>query len=157
MARSKSDQTRRLVNRKASLEYHILEKVEAGIALKGTEVKSLRAGMAKLEEAYARVDPQGVVLLNFQIEPYPFATSTYNHAPKRPKRLLLQKREIRKLTSKITVKGQTLIPLSVYFNEKGLAKVELALARGKSRADKRQDLKAKDAKREIERAMRRGR
>lgn len=113
--------------------------------------------MAKLEESYARIDPQGVVLLNFQIEPYPFATGTYNHAPKRPKRLLMRKREIRKLTNKVTLKGQTLIPLSVYFNEKGLAKVELALAKGKSRADKRQDLKARDAKREMDRAMRRGR
>ncbi len=151
---SNSSPTRRILNKKARHNYHILEKVEAGISLKGSEVKSLRAGLASLEEAYARIDGQGVVLLNFQINPYSHASATLNHNPKRPKRLLLHRREIKRLTTKVTLRGQTLVPLVVFFNAKGLAKVELALAKGKSAADKRQSLKSRDARREIERQMR---
>lgn len=158
MAKKKEpDQQRRLLNKKVKLSYHILEKVEAGIALKGSEVKSLRDGNASLDEAYARIDPQGVVLLNFQISPYSHAAVEMNHNPKRPKRLLLTKREIKKLSAKVLIRGQTLVPLALYFNAKGLAKVELALAKGKSKADRREDHKADTARRDIERAMRRGR
>lgn len=153
MAKQPSDPVKRLVNRRARAEYEILDKVEAGIALKGSEVKSLRAGLASIEEAYARLDGDGVVLLNFQIQPYSHA-SKLNHNPKRPKRLLLHRQEIKRMTTKTTIRGQTLVPLAIYFNEKGLAKVELALARGKTGADRRQDLKERDAKRDIQRAMR---
>jgi len=157
MSKTEPERTKRLLNKKAKLNYHILDRVEAGIVLKGSEVKSLRMGNASLDEAYARLDNEGAVLLNFQISPYSHSSAVLNHNPKRPKRLLLQKREIKKLASKILIRGQTLVPLCVYFNERGLAKVELALAKGKTKADRRQDHKTDDARRDIERAMRKGR
>lgn len=141
---------RRIVNKKARLNYEIIDTIEAGIALMGPEVKSLRAGSASLDDAFARVDRQGVVLVNLQIDPYKQAT-TVVIAAKRARRLLLKRREIKRLETKTAIRGQTLIPLSLYFNEKGLAKVELALARGKTHGDKRQSLKVKEAKRDIER------
>lgn len=144
----------RLDNKKARFNFEILEKVEAGIALRGTEVKSLRAGDASLGEAFARIESGQVNLINFQIQPYKMG-SHFNHDPKRPKQLLLHKREIKKLFAKVQVKGQTLIPLAVYFKN-GRAKVELALARGKTHRDKRQDQRAKEDRKEIARAQRRG-
>lgn len=144
----------RLVNKKARFNYEVLEKVEAGIALKGTEVKSLRAGDASIAEAFARIQNGQITLINFQIQPYKMG-SHFNHDPKRPKQLLLHKREIKKLASKVLVKGQTLVPLAVYFS-RGRAKVELALARGKSHRDKRQDERAREDRKEISRAQRRG-
>lgn len=137
------------------MNFEILERVEAGIALKGTEVKALRAGDASIAEAYARIDAGQVMLINFQIQPYKEGNQ-FNHDPKRPKRLLLHKREIKKLLARVTIKGQTLIPLSVYFNNRGLAKVELALARGKVTHDKRQDERKKQDLKDIARATRRG-
>src|SRR5262245_5230825 len=119
MAKPAAPQTKRILNKKARLNFHILETVEAGIALKGPEVKSLRAGAGSLDEAWARVDPDGVTLINFQIDPYKQATTVELH-PKRPRRLLLRRREISKLATKTMIKGQTLIPLAVYFNDKGL-------------------------------------
>lgn len=142
-------------NKKARFEFEILSKVEAGIALKGTEVKSLRQGGASLAEAYARVDRGQIMLLNFQIQPYKEG-NRYNHDPKRPKQLLLHKREIKKLAAAVQIKGQTLIPLSIYFNKDGRAKVELALARGKTHGDKRHDERKKEDRKEIMRAQRRG-
>lgn len=142
-------------NKKARHDYEILSKVEAGIALKGTEVKSLRQGGASLAEAYARIEAEGVRLLNFQIQPYKEG-NRYNHDPKRPKQLLLHKREIRKLAAAVQIKGQTLIPLSVYFNRDGRVKIELALARGKRRYDKRQAERLKEDRKDIKRAQRRG-
>ena len=154
MRKNRDSGSPRLDNKKARHNFEILEKVEAGIALKGTEVKSLRAGDASLGEAYARIDAGQVNLINFQIQPYKMG-SHFNHDPKRPKQLLLHKREIKKLVAKVQVKGQTLIPLAVYFKN-GRAKVELGLARGKSHRDKRQDERAKEDRKEIARAQRRG-
>lgn len=150
-----SPQPAPLQNKKARFSYEILSKVEAGIALKGTEVKSLRQGGASLAESYARVDRGQVVLINFQIQPYKEG-NRYNHDPKRPKQLLLHKREIKKLSAAVQIKGQTLIPLSVYFNKEGRAKVELALARGKTHGDKRHDERKKEDRKEMMRAQRRG-
>lgn len=141
-------------NKKAARKFEILEKIECGIVLRGTEVKSLRAGHASLDEAYARLRDDEVWLLGFNIPPYSHG-NVQNHEPVRPRKLLLRKREIRKLAPKVTLRGQTLVPLRVYFNDRGLCKVTLALARGKTHADKREDLRTRDQKREIERAMRR--
>ena len=144
-----------LVNKKARFSYEILAKVEAGIALKGTEVKSLRAGEASIAEAFARIEGGQVRLHNFQIQPYK-AGNQFNHDPKRPKQLLLHKREIKKLVTGVQIKGQTLIPLSVYFNKDGRVKVELALARGRSHRDKRQEERKKEDRKEMARIQRRG-
>lgn len=151
----RSSRTAPLQNKKARYEYEVLSKVEAGVALKGTEVKSLRQGGASITEAYARIERDSVQLLNFQIEPYKEG-NRYNHDPKRPKQLLLHKREIKKLAAAVQIKGQTLVPLSVYFNKDGRVKVELALARGKSHHDKRQSERKKEDRKEIQRAQRRG-
>ena len=144
-----------LHNKKARFEYEILERIEAGIVLKGTEVKSLRAADASIAEAFARLDGGVAMLHNFQIQPYKQGNQ-FNHDPKRPKALLLHKREIKKLAAKVKIKGQTLIPLAVYFGPNGKAKVELALARGKTHRDKRQDERQKEDRKEIARAQRRG-
>lgn len=141
-------------NKKARFHFEVLEKVEAGIALTGSEVKSLRAGQASLEEAYARLRGSEMMLIGCNIAPYPMAGYA-QHAPKRERKLLLHRQEIRKLETKVTQRGFTLVPLSMYFNARGLVKLEIALARGKVAADKRQDLKKRDAQRQIDRAMRR--
>jgi len=155
-AKKAAEQGPRIVNKKARFNFEILERIEAGISLRGTEVKSLRAGAASIAEAYARIENGRAYLHNFQIQPYE-AGNRFNHDPKRPKPLLLHRREIHRLASKVQIKGQTLVPVSVYFNKKGLAKVELALARGKAHQDKRQDIKKRDQEREMRRAERRGR
>jgi len=152
---SKRPSTPRLTNKKARFNFEILEKIEAGIALKGTEVKSLRLGNASIGEAYARVDNDQVTLHNFQIQPYEQG-NRFNHDPKRPKHLLLHRREIKKLASKVQIRGQTLVPLKVYFNSRGMVKVELALARGKTHRDKRHDERKKEDKKEMTRALKRG-
>jgi SsrA-binding protein len=131
MPKKPADNQRRIVNRKARHDYHILATLEAGIVLTGSEVKSLRAGQAQLTDAFVRLDPQ------------------------RKRRLLLHKREIRKLQPQLATRGTTLIPLSIYFNDRGLAKLELGVAVGKKTYDKREDLKKRDHQREIDRAMRR--
>jgi SsrA-binding protein len=137
------------------MSFEILEKFEAGIALKGTEVKSLRNSDASIAEAFARVEKGQATLFNFQIQPYKQG-SHWNHDPKRPKRLLLHRREIKKLEAKVVIKGLTIVPLSVYFNSRGMAKVELALAKGKTFHDKRQDERKKQDKKDMARATRRG-
>ncbi len=144
----------RISNKKATANFDILERIEAGIALKGTEVKSLRDGAASLAEAYARIEGGEVVLVNFQIEPYGKA-HLFNHNPRRIKKLLLHRREIKKLQSKVTIKGLTLVPLRVYFNNNGLAKVELALAKGRRVHDKRQVERKRQDERDMARAARR--
>lgn len=149
------NQTPEIQNRKARFEYQILEVIEAGIVLKGSEVKSLRLGQASLAEAYARINAGAILLINFQIQPYEQA-GQYNHDSKRHKQLLLHKREIAKLANKVKLKGQTLVPLRVYFNDDGKAKVELALAIGKKLHDKRQSAKKKQDQRDMDRAVRRG-
>lgn len=140
-----------IVNRKAYHDYEILETFEAGIVLRGAEVKSLRGGAANLKGSYADIKDDEVWLLNFHISPYPQA-GIFNPDPYRDKKLLLHKRQIRKLTGKIKEKGLTLIPLKVYF-ENGKAKVQIALVRGKKMYDKRRVLKEKELKREQERVL----
>ncbi len=139
-------------NRKAFHDYHILEKIEAGIELQGAEVKSIKAGHVSLNEAYALVRDGQVVLHSLHVQPYEKAR-VEQHDPVRPKRLLLHKAEIHRLLGQTTVKGHTLIPLSVYV-KRGMIKVELGLARGKLLEDKRETLKRKTADREMARAMR---
>jgi SsrA-binding protein len=157
MAKKKEerDDSRKFVarNKKARYRFHVLERMEAGIELRGTEVKSLREGRSSLAESYARIHDGEVFLIGFHIPEYR-AGSVWNHEPTRRRKLLLHRREIRRLQSKVLEKGLTLVPLSVYFTPKGLAKVELALCQGKATHDKREDLKKRDAKRDIERQMR---
>ncbi|HHY36713.1 MAG TPA: SsrA-binding protein SmpB [Firmicutes bacterium] len=148
----KDQQAAVINNRKARHDYHILETMEAGIALQGSEVKSLRQGKANLRDAYARVDRGEVFLYNVHISPYDKA-SYFNHEAKRPRKLLLHKREINRLLGAVREKGLTLVPLKIYFNRRGLAKVELALARGKQKYDKREAMARRDAQREMARAL----
>ncbi len=140
-------------NRRARHDFELMERVEAGLVLTGTEVKSLRNGKANLEDAYAEVDRGEVWLLGCDIPEY-LQANRMNHAPKRPRKLLLHRREIGKLETRTNEKGMTLVPLSLYF-KKGVAKVELCLARGRKTFDKREAIKKQDAKRDIDRAMRR--
>ena len=151
MAKEKTGTKVAATNRKAHHEYIILETMEAGIALTGTEVKSLRQGKANLNDAFARVDQGECILYDMHISPYDFG-NRFNPDPKRPRKLLLHKREIMKLHSEIKEKGLTLIPLKIYFT-RGMAKVELGLAKGKKLYDKRDDMAKKEAKRRIDRAM----
>jgi SsrA-binding protein len=139
-------------NRKARHDYHIHETFEAGIALTGTEVKSLRAGKANLKDSYARIDNGELMLHNMHISPYEQG-NRFNHEPLRTRKLLMHRYEINKLLGQTKEKGYTLTPLKLYFT-KGKVKVELALTTGKKNYDKRQDLAEKDAKREIDRHMR---
>lgn len=145
--------TRRIAvqNRKARHEYHVLDTWEAGLVLQGTEVKSLREGKANLQDAFARVMNGEVWLFNLHISPYEQG-NRFNHDPVRPRKLLLHSREIRKLLGQVETSGLTLVPLDVHFS-RGMAKVNLALVRGKKLHDKRDDLKRRDADREIQRAL----
>jgi len=138
-------------NRRARHDYHVLEKHEAGIELRGTEVKSLRAGHIVLKDAYADVTDGEMFLVGVHINPYEQGTA-WNHEPERRRRLLLHKREIVKLSALVAEKGYTLIPLSVYFKE-GRAKVEIGLCKGKQTFDKRDTIRDREVKREIDRAM----
>jgi len=142
-------------NRRARHDYHIEEVYEAGLVLTGTEVKSLRAGRASLTDGFGQISDHEVWLHNVHIPEYTQGTWT-NHEPRRTRKLLMHRREIDKLASQTTERGLTLVPLALYFKD-GKAKVELALARGKRSYDKRQDLAARDAAREVDRALRRRR
>jgi SsrA-binding protein len=137
-------------NRRARHEYEVLEKHEAGLVLMGTEVKSLRAGRANLQDAYARFDGGELWLYNLHISPYEQG-NRFNHEPLRRRKLLMQRRELRKLHGEVEQQGLTLVPLDIYFRH-GIAKITLALVRGKKLHDKRDDLRKKDAVREMERA-----
>ena len=141
-------------NKKASFNFEILEKVEAGIALSGSEVKSLRNGKASLDEAYAVIRNGEVFLRGCNISPYPMAGYA-QHQPARERKLLLHRRQIRKWADKVILRGQTLVPLSLYFNDRGIVKVSLALAQGKTHADKRTSIRKREQQREIDRAMKR--
>ena len=141
-------------NKKAFHDYHIDQTLEAGMVLNGPEVKSLRAGKANLRDGYAQLKDGQVYLYNVHISPYSYATHI-NQEPLRVRKLLLHRREIRKLIGKLHEKGVALIPLKIYFIGNGKAKVELALARGKKLYDKRVALKEKESNREMERSMRR--
>jgi len=140
-------------NRKARFNYHIGETVEAGIALAGSEVKSLRAGKASIGESYADSRGGEIWLVNANIPEY-LQAGRFNHAPKRPRKLLLHKRQINKLMGAVERQGMTLVPLKLYFNEKGRAKIELALAQGKKLHDKRETQKKRDWERERGRLLR---
>ena len=139
-------------NRRVRFDYFVEERFEAGIALQGTEVKALRNGEGSIAESYATVEGEEVVLINSHIPEYKNG-SWMNHEPRRKRTLLLKKREIGRLMGAINRQGLTLVPLSIYFNGKGKAKVELALARGKKVHDKRETIKERDWKREQQRLM----
>ncbi|HDS03811.1 MAG TPA: SsrA-binding protein SmpB [Firmicutes bacterium] len=134
-------------NKKARHDYHILETFEAGLVLTGTEVKSCRAGKMSIKESYARFLKGELYLVNAHIAPYETG-SLFNHDEKRMRKLLLSKKEIRRLLGKVNEEGLTLVPLKAYFNERNLLKIELALAKGKKTYDKRQDIKKRDMHRE---------
>lgn len=137
-------------NKKAKFEYHILDKFTAGIQLGGTEIKSIRAGQASIQEAYCVVENGEVFIRNMHIREYENA-SFYQHSPRADRKLLLNKKEINKLEKKMNTKGFTIVPLRLFINEKGLAKLDIALVQGKKLYDKRQDLKEKDDKRSMDR------
>ena len=140
-------------NRRARFDYFVDERVEAGIALTGTEVKSLRHGEGSIAESYATVEGEEVWLINSHIPEYSHGNRE-NHQPKRARKLLLKGREISKLQGAVARQGLTLVPLSIYFNSRGRAKVEIALARGKNVHDKRETVKERDWKREQQRLLR---
>ncbi len=140
-------------NRKARHNYFIEDRLEAGLALTGTEVKSLRKGRASIAEAYAAEQDGELYLVNAQILKYE-AANRFNHEPKRPRKLLLHRRELNRLIGQIRREGYTLVPLKLYFNARGIAKLELGLARGKRQVDKRETEKKRDWQREKARLMR---
>lgn len=139
-------------NKKAFFNYEITEKLEAGLVLKGSEVKSIRDGKVSIHEAYARVKGAEVWLVGMDISQYPQAGPYNNHEPRRPRKLLLHRHEIRRLIGKTREKGLTLVPLALYFKD-GYAKLEIGLARGKVKYDKRQSIKKREADREMRRRM----
>ena len=139
-------------NRKAFHDYHIEERFEAGIALQGTEVKAMREGRVNLRDSFARVDHNEVMLHHCHISPYSHG-NIMNHDPLRPRKLLLHRKEINKLMGRTQQKGLTLVPLRIYFTTKGKAKIELGLGKGKREYDRREDIKDREARRDVERAM----
>ncbi len=144
--------TIKIKNRKASFEYFLVERLVAGIQLQGTEIKSIREGKANLSDSYCVFEDGELYVKNLHITEYSYGTYN-NHMPKRVRKLLLTKRELKKLDTKVKEKGFTIIPVSLFINERGLAKLEIALAKGKHNYDKRETLKQKDAKREIDRSQ----
>jgi SsrA-binding protein len=141
-----------LRNRQAYYDYFIDDKYEAGIVLTGTEVKSLRAGRASFNDSYCLVHNGELWLKSLHIAEYTHGTGN-NHPPLRDRKLLLQKREIKKIESKIKEKGVTVVPLRIFFSEKGLAKIEIGLAKGKKNFDKRESIKQRDTQRELKRIV----
>lgn len=147
---------REFKNRRAYHEFQVLETFEAGLALIGSEVKSIREGNVSLADSYAKIDRGEVYLVNCHIAEYKNA-GAFGHEPRRQRKLLLHRSEIRKLERRVEEKGCTLVPLRVYFNERGIAKVELGVCKGKRLYDKREALKKREVEREIEREAFRGR
>jgi SsrA-binding protein len=152
MAKGKDNVSPRINNRRAFHEYFIDSKLECGIALVGSEVKSLRAGKAQLQDAYAKIQNGELYLMGAHIDPYEKAALTYNHEPRRDRKLLVHKRELKKLAGEAGERATTLIPLAIYFKN-GRAKVEIGVARGKQQHDKRASIKKKEMDREIRKAM----
>jgi SsrA-binding protein len=142
------------MNRKARFDYFITDSVEAGIMLEGTEVKSLRSGQASIQEAFAAPKDGGLYLLNAYIPEYKQAGEHLQHETRRARKLLLHKREMNKLMGQVNREGMTLVPLGIYFNKRGMAKVELGLAKGKHKADKRDTIKKREFDRDKARVMR---
>ena len=141
-------------NKRASFEYHLLDKYTAGIRLLGTEIKSIRQGKANINDSFCSFFEDGLYIKNMHIAEYSFG-SFYNHEAKRDRQLLLTKRELKKLRDKGEEKGFTIVPLRIFINERGYAKVEIALAKGKKDFDKRETIKERESKRELDRAMKR--
>jgi SsrA-binding protein len=141
-------------NRKARHDYFIDESLEAGIILEGTEVKSLRQGHASIQEAYAREQDGELWLINAFVPEYQMAGPRFNHEPRRPRKLLVHRKELNKLMGRVKREGVTLVPLSIYFSQRGRAKVEIGLARGKRKEDKREAEKTRDWQRDKARLMR---
>ncbi|MFH1421305.1 MAG: SsrA-binding protein SmpB [Planctomycetota bacterium] len=139
-------------NKKAFFDYEILEKIEAGISLTGTEVKSLRQGKVALKDSFARFRDGELYLLNVHISKYEPAHKS-NHDPERQRKLLLHRRQLDKLEAKLTEKGLTVVPLSLYFNRRGIVKLELGICRGKRLFDKRESIKKRETERDITRQM----
>jgi len=154
-AANKDDGRKRIAeNRKARREYHLGDTYEAGIELTGTEVKSLRGGQANIAESYAAAEKGGIFLINAYIPEYKAAGDFFQHDPRRPRRLLLHKREIHKLAVAVDRQGMTMVPLELYFNARGRAKLRLALAQGKKLHDKRADEAKRDWQRQKARLLR---
>jgi SsrA-binding protein len=151
MAKPDKDHSPRIENRRAWHDFHIDAKLECGIVLLGSEVKSLRNGKGQLTESFARIEHGELILHGCHIDPYEKAASVNNHEPLRDRKLLVHRREIRRLEDATKVKGTTLIPLAIYFKD-GRAKVELAVARGKQQHDKRDAIRKKEQDRELRRA-----
>jgi SsrA-binding protein len=158
MAKSKHNKnhanlSQRIVNRRAGRDYHITDNLEVGISLRGTEVKSIRNGQVSLAEGFAMIEPKTMQLFlhDVDIATYPQA-GEHQHAPKRIRRLLAHKRQIEQLFGKITAKGTTLVPLAMYFKD-GMIKLEIGVGVGKRHQDKRQDIKKRDADRQIQRGL----
>ena len=155
MASKDDDGHKRIAeNRRARFDYHIEDTLEAGIALTGTEVKSLRSGHANIAESYASAEKGGIFLINAYIPEYKQAGAFFQHDPRRPRRLLLHKREIHKLSVAVDRQGLTMVPLELYFNKRGRAKLRLALAQGKQLHDKRETSAKRDWQRQKARLMR---
>jgi SsrA-binding protein len=154
MAKEKKDKNQNLTffNKNAKREYEVLEKIEAGIQLIGSEVKSIRAGKVNLNDAFALPKNGEMYLINLKIAPYENAKH-FGHQEDRPRKLLMHKKEIEKWTSKVKEKRLTIIPLRLYFNQKGIVKVELALCKGKKLYDRRQDERKKEDQMKIQRAL----
>ena len=152
MAEKKNNNTINIKNKRAEHEYFLLDTLTAGIVLTGTEIKSIRNGKAGLAEAYCTFKGEELFVVGMHIAEYDKGTYN-NHYPKRDRKLLLTARELRKLKNKVQEKGFTIIPILLYINEKGLAKLDIALARGKHYYDKRETLKNKDSKRDVEKQL----
>lgn len=141
-------------NKRASFEYHLLDKYVAGLGLLGTEIKSIREGKANINDSFCSFFEDGLYIRNMHIAEYSYG-SFYNHEAKRDRKLLLTKKELKKLKEKGEEKGYTIVPLRIFINERGFAKIEIALAQGKKDFDKRETIKDRDSKRELDRAMKR--
>ena len=139
-------------NRKARHNYFFIQKLEAGIVLKGSEIKSIREGKLSFKDSYASIEAGEVWLYSLHISPYKY-DSVFAPDPERKRKLLLNRREIKKIKNKMDEKGMTLIPVEIYINDKGLAKIKIALAKGKRQYDKREDIKKKDVMRDMQRSM----
>lgn len=147
-----SDNSIHIKNKKASFEFALQERLVAGIQLQGTEIKSIRLGNAGINEAFCEFQGDELYVINMHIAEYEFGTNA-NHEPKRPRKLLLKSTELKKWKKKVKEKGFTIIPTVLFINDKGLAKLEVALAQGKKIHDKRDTIKDKDAKRQLDRLM----
>ena len=153
--KAKADQPRKLIaeNRRARFDYFLEQSFEAGLALTGSEVKSLRNGRANIAESYAAVQGREIVLVNADIPPYAQSGPHFNHEPRRHRKLLMKRKEIDKLIGAVQRDGQTIIPVKLYWNDKGLAKLEVSLAKGKKEHDKREATAARDWQRDKARLM----